>query len=54
MEAQLIFGLQAMVQQCGVNGVNKVEIEGRYFWVRPVSHHALRSGNVVETDRPSG
>ena len=33
-----------MVQQCGVN---EVEIDGRSFWVRPVSHDVLRSGNVV-------
>ena len=33
-----------MVQQCVVN---EVEIYGRSFWVRPVSHDVLRSGNVV-------
>ena len=33
-----------MVQQCCVN---EVEIDGRSFWVRPVSHDVLRSNNVV-------
>ena len=33
-----------MGQQCGVN---EVEIDGRTFWVRPVGHDVLRSGNVV-------
>ena len=35
-----------MVQECGVN---EVEIDGRSFMVRPVSHDVLRSGNVVAT-----
>ena len=35
-----------MVQECDVN---KVEIDGRTFWVRPVSPDVLRSGNVVAT-----
>ena len=29
--------------------VTEVEIDGRSFWVRPVSHDVLRSGNVVAT-----
>ena len=33
-----------MVQQCVVA---EVEIDGRSFWVRPVSPDVLRSGNVV-------
>ena len=33
-----------MVQQCDVN---EVEIDGRSFWVRPVSPDVLQSGNVV-------
>ena len=43
-EAQRVPGLQVMVQQCGVN---EVEIDGRTFWVRPVSPDVLQSGNVV-------
>ena len=35
-----------MVQQCNVN---EVDIDGRTFWVRPVGHDVLRSGNVVAT-----
>ena len=35
-----------MVQQCGVN---KVEIDGRSFWVRPVGSWVLESGTVVVT-----
>ena len=45
-EAQRVPGLQLMVQQ---GGVNEVEIDGRSFWVRPVSPDVLRSGNVVAT-----
>ena len=44
-EAQRVPGLQVMVQQ---GGVNEVEIDGRSFWVRPVSPDVLRSRNVVE------
>ena len=33
-----------MVQHCDVS---EVEIDGRSFWVRPVSPSVLRSGNVV-------
>ena len=43
-EAQRVPGLQVMVQQ---GGVNEVEIDGRSFWVRPVSPDVLRSRNVV-------
>ena len=35
-----------MVHQCGVN---EVEIDGRTFWVRPVSPEVLRSRNVAAT-----
>ena len=37
-ETQRVPGLQGMVQQCGVN---EVEIDGRTFWVRPVSPDVL-------------
>ena len=33
-----------MVQECDVN---KVEIDGRTFWVRPVGALVLDTGNVV-------
>ena len=33
-----------MIQHCDVT---EVEIDGRAFWVRPVSPSVLRSGNVV-------
>ena len=33
-----------MVQQCDVT---EVEIDGRSFWVRPVSPDILQAGNVV-------
>ena len=33
-----------MVQECDVN---KVEIDGRTFWVRPVGAWVLDTGNVV-------
>ena len=33
-----------MAQHCGVN---EVEIDGRSFWVRPVSPDVLQGGNVV-------
>ena len=33
-----------MIQACDVT---EVEIDGRAFWVRPVSPGVLRSGNVV-------
>ena len=35
-----------MVQQCDVT---EVEIDGRAFWVRPVSPRVMQSGNVVAT-----
>ena len=35
-----------MVQECDVT---EVEIDGRSFWVRPVSHKILQAGNVVAT-----
>ena len=33
-----------MVQQCDIS---EVEIDGRSFWVRPVSPKVLQAGNVV-------
>ena len=35
-----------MVQECDVN---KVEIDGRTFWVRPVGPDVLQSGNGAAT-----
>ena len=35
-----------MVQECDVT---EVEIDGRSFWVRPVSPDILQAGNVVAT-----
>ena len=29
--------------------ITEVEIDGRTFWMRPVGHNVLRSGNVVAT-----
>ena len=43
-EAQRVLGQQVMVQEIEVI---EVEIDGRTFWVRPVGHDVLRSGNVV-------
>ena len=40
LEAQRVPGLQVMVE---------VEIDGRTFWVRPVSPDVLQAGNVVAT-----
>ena len=37
-------GMARMVQRCDVT---EVEIDGRAFWIRPVSPVVLRSGNVL-------